>query len=546
VRGREVWDNGTLTINERSIHLLSSERLSDLLPPDGAWTGQGSIRFESPHGELRGPTKIEISREGDASIEMDVQDAEIPKEFGNFLGFSLGLFLDGCEPLKQGGRTTFGPPRRNRGFSGLSVDIEFGTFAATRGLVAGIEYDDRPLLRIAANDLLLTSRTTEPAAYWLLPMLGNFREHARAAGKLDHSMTLTGKVIPFGVAGRVCGLEITSPSELLTSSPFVTYDAIAFGDILGPCDDIDQLSPWFPSELLNALRFGISANIEAPWIETRTPSGSLVRRFHSRFGRRNTGEGCPAFSRFDDTSPQSGVSEFLTRFFALPEDQRCRLLAPMNLIQSGSPGNATIEETIGDLVQALDALCESAGVARQNLLSSLRADNAEAVKGITKDAIKQMAALGSTDRRKGELRDLPVLQRVAGRLANVANDERDFGLAVTQLLNKHGLLDADVMNGYYATLPSCDTTWEGLLSAVRGTVLHAGGFRTMSRTDLRKWFDFSRHLHDICKRVILSALGYKGTYAASNANYVGTYRVDRVNQQTTVQELGYSDPPTGI
>lgn len=218
----------------------------------------------------------------------------------------------------------------------------------------------------------------------------------------------------------------------------------------------------------------------------------------------------------------------------------------MNLIQSGAPGNATIEETIGDLVQALDALCEFAGVARQNLLSSLRTDNAVAVKGTIKDAIKRMAALRGTEKRKGALEDLPVLQRVASRLTNAANDERDFGLAVTQLLNKHGLLDADVMNAYYATLPSCDATWEGLLSAVRGTVLHAGGFRTISRNDLRKWFDFSRHLHDICKRVILSALGCEGTYAASNARYVGTYRVDRVNLQTTVQELGYSDPPTSI
>jgi hypothetical protein len=359
-------------------------------------------------------------------------------------------------------------------------------------------------------------------------------------------MALQGGVIPFMVEGRLCGLQvITSSGQLGASSP-TKYDGIAFGDLLGPSDNVDELRQWFPLDLVNALRFALGSNVEAPWIEIRTINGDLVSRIYSRFGGRATKSGSPALSRFDGARPDSGIGEFLRCFFAVPQEHRNRLIAPMNLIQSGAPGNATIEETIGDMVQALDAMCEEAGLARQNLLSMLGPKNAAAVKQVSKTANTTMKALRISNQKRGNVKELAVLNRIAGRVANVANDERDFGIAVTELLRKYQLHDADVMNAHYAALPSSKLTWESLLSAVRGAILHTGGFRKMSRLDLRKWFSFARHLHDICKRVILSDIGYKGTYAPSNARYVGPYEVGRVTSKTTIQQLGYSDPPTRV
>jgi hypothetical protein len=218
----------------------------------------------------------------------------------------------------------------------------------------------------------------------------------------------------------------------------------------------------------------------------------------------------------------------------------------MNLIQSGAPGNATIEECIGDLIQALDAICELAGVARQNLMKMLSLSNADAIKKIRQAANSQIQLLRSRNLKQGEVSALPVIDRISGRLSNVANEERDFGLAVSDLLKTYQLQDAQVMNGYYAALPSPSVTWEGLLAAVRTAVLHKGSLGPLDSAKRRMWFSFLRHLHDICKRVILSEIGYDGTYAATNAAHRGTYRVDRITAKTSVLQLGYSSPPHGV
>jgi hypothetical protein len=90
---------------------------------------------------------------------------------------------------------------------------------------------------------------------------------------------------------------------------------------------------------------------------------------------------------------------------------------------------------------------------------------------------------------------------------------------------------------------SQQTTWEGLLSAVRGRVVHSGAIGIQKTGRLLSWFEFARHLHDISKRVMLREIGYKGTYAASNVLYTGQYELDRVKQTTTTTELGYTTPP---
>lgn len=521
--------------------MLDPERLFDHVPTDGVWTGTGTVRFASPDGELRGPGSVKLSGDGDVSIEMDVQEFEMPKEFGGF----LMPFIDGHKPVRRHDRTTFEETPGEHEIRELRIEVPTGTFTASRALVSSAQYSSQALLSFKANDLAFAPSRGGSSAYWILPIKSNLSEYSRDSCYLDHPMALEGKVIPFMVEGKLCGLHvITSP--LQGESKLTAYGAVAFGDVLGPCNNIDELHKWFPWELSTALRFATGSSIQAPWIETRSACGDLIRRFHSRFGGHTRENGSPAFSWVDGATPNSGIGGFLQRFFALPADHRNRLIAPMNLIQSGSPGNATIEETIGDLVQALDALCEVAEVARQNLLTTLSPNTANAVMRITRNANKEMKKLRSVNKQQGNANELAVLNRIDGRLANVATDERDFGLAVTELLRKYGLRDADVMNAYYSTLPTLEVTWEGLLSAVRGAILHSGGFRTLSRVELREWFSFNRHVHDICKRVILSYVGYTGTYSASNARYTGTYKVNRVTSKTTVQQLGYSEPPTHI
>jgi hypothetical protein len=218
----------------------------------------------------------------------------------------------------------------------------------------------------------------------------------------------------------------------------------------------------------------------------------------------------------------------------------------MSLIQSGSPGNATIEETIGDLVQALDALCVINDIGRMNLSSGLQPKTADTIRLIADRAKEEMLILRRELSRNGQIEEVGILDKIISRQANVDTSANDFGISVTELCRRFGLLDADVMNAYYLSLPDAGLSWERLLSDVRGAVIHTGGLRVADRQAMQKWFAFIRHLHDICKRLILREVGYKGTYLATNARFTGMYEVDRIDSKTTVEQLGYTEPPTGV
>ena len=44
------------------------------------------VRFASPDGKLRGPATVKLSSDGDVSIQIEVQETDIPEEFGNTPG----------------------------------------------------------------------------------------------------------------------------------------------------------------------------------------------------------------------------------------------------------------------------------------------------------------------------------------------------------------------------------------------------------------------------------------------------------------------------
>ncbi len=62
-----------------------------------------------------------------------------------------------------------------------------------------------------------------------------------------------------------------------------------------------------------------------------------------------------------------------------------------------------------------------------------------------------------------------------------------------------------------------------MLSAVRGEVIHNGFLRIKDRRDLRSWYDFACHLHDLCKRIIMREINYGGSYQASTNAWSGNY-----------------------
>lgn len=91
--------------------MIDIDRLSDHLPTDGTLLGEGTVSLVSPDGEVRGPTMVQLSADVEVSIQLDVQQFAIPDEYGGMSAFSLMIFLEGREPVKQGNKTVLRSPR---------------------------------------------------------------------------------------------------------------------------------------------------------------------------------------------------------------------------------------------------------------------------------------------------------------------------------------------------------------------------------------------------------------------------------------------------
>jgi hypothetical protein len=316
---------------------------------------------------------------------------------------------------------------------------------------------------------------------------------------------------------------------VVRAHPDESPSAYAFGAI-GKCahetvDEVNELLPW---GIIAALRFACGTDIWCPWLELRHSSGRLIRRIHQRYGGHCEDAGSAAFSLINSTRPGSGIAEFLRRFFDLKLEERRSLTPILSLVHSGAPGRATVDECISDLAKALDALCKHHAIGRQNLAAKLDAvtrDSVERAVGEAKEKLKDVRKQCKADLK---LDQLAVIDKIVSRLANVTGDELDFGIAVAALLQELNLHDIAAMNAYYAQLPA-PCTWEGLLSSIRGEVIHSGGIRLNGHAELVAWFELARHLHDLCKRAVLRGIGYTGTYSPSNVMYKGLCEVDRVS-----------------
>jgi hypothetical protein len=136
--------------------------------------------------------------------------------------------------------------------------------------------------------------------------------------------------------------------------------------------------------------------------------------------------------------------------------------------------------------------------------------------------------------------DVILIDRITDRLSSVAAQDRLFGVSVRMLLDKLGLQDADALGSYYFLQSGRTSSYEQVLSMVRGQVIHEGHLGEMDRSLLRSWFEFARHLHDLCRRIVFSEVGYSGTYFPSTSTWWAPRPVGWVKAGTSPTELGLS------
>jgi hypothetical protein len=295
--------------------------------------------------------------------------------------------------------------------------------------------------------------------------------------------------------------------------------------------DLSSTIAVLPTGILNALAFGLGSAVEMSRLELRDADGYIVRREFFSTSTEIQRTGTPCFTIFD-TGVGSGISAFLTKFLSLPTGTRSELVPAITLVRSGSPGGRQlIEDSLTYLIRALDSLVRSHKMAQQNLLDLLDGEMRDRVRPILRDASGQIARLQASS--SADSLATSVLNRIKGRVENAATTDRNFGVALRMLAERYSLNDFKVLEQNFSG-------YEGLLSMMRGQVVHEGHLNIKTRTQLRAWFEFALYLHDLAKRLILRAISYEGTYQASNKKFLGPSDLDWVKPETTVEQLGFS------
>jgi hypothetical protein len=526
---------------------MDSDTLFQGLRDDGTYKGPSTVVFEDPTGSITGQASLRVGPETRAEAEISIDNVQIPPEYND----NLVAFLNASLAKREGERVVVPIPAsgHDRRISSLTVDTETGIFTATSGILINPGFwglSDSETISIVLNDLVLSQRTDAIAKYWLMPLNGPFAEYYRQRSAPPHVLAQNGEsYIPFSVDGRACGLQIFG-KEKSRKHTLATYDAIAFGEISMSADTLEGIWAALPDGLQNALSFSIGADVTAPWIEVRGEDGQLIHRFFHRVGRRSTEGGFGAFSPVNECRTDSGVGPFLNAFYSISTERRDSLLVPLNLIRSGAPGSSNIDDSITDLIKALDSICKTHGLTSQDLFNRLEKDNQQRVVTLLDEARRNLLTIRSDNASTGRQEQADVLNIIVSKVASATTRSRDFGIAVKDLLKSLRLHDAEVLDNYYQGLGQQGASWAGILSAARGEVIHNGFLRIKDRRALRSWFDFARHLDDLCKRIILREVDYHGCYQASTNPWRGEYSVDRVLPTTTVKDLGFSDVPTHI
>ncbi len=525
---------------------MDTSQLFQGLNDVGTYSGRCEVTFENPFGRLCGQATVSV--ESRPEVKLEVSAFEIDPNYGNS-PFALEAFLLGELPGNegQGVRLTIHAHTEERRPSSISVEVDVGTFSVTSAMLNSpmfFTFRQDKTLSFIPNDLTFASLTNESARYWLMPLQGPFAKHWMRRQGPQHPLCFDNAgYYPFTADGRACGFQMFEAGQN-PKHPLADYDAIAFGELRGSANTVEALWEELPVGLQSALSFAVGADVLAPWVETRTEAGHLVRRLFMRIGKRVTEEGFPAFTTANEFQSDSGIGAFLRDFFALPTDRRSSLVVPLNLMRTGSPGAFTIEDSITDLVKALDNLCSAHGFVTQDLLSRLSATNRGAAKTTIDSARDALSRLRSQNAQTPD--EVDALNLMCGRVSNAVTTARDFGLAVKDLLRKFSLHDGEVIDHHFANLGKDRDTWAGLLSKVRGEVIHKGHLYISDREQLRNWFAFSKHLHDLCTRIILAEVNYRGTYQASTHVWQGEYRVDRVKSEVPIKDLGFVAVPTTI
>jgi hypothetical protein len=490
------------------------------------YSGDGRAEWPDGQGVAEGPVTVQYDETGDIHIEMEV--ARFTPEANMYR--VIGIMMSTC--------------------TSLTVVTPEGEEFVTQGAVMYSPHYDLSTSQPQIKLQFLPSRAqfvrapSNLAVYWVLPLtnfLTNLLPDMAGPGHLLQLTTTNRRLIPFAIPAGEGFIELlpeyqARKQRLEAHQERRLVTAMMVGKI-GDVQILDQtVDQWFPEDFLLLLGLATGADVGAPWIELRDEQGRLVNRIHCPLRR-------PIFHKVRGTiehGSHDGIGTLLNSAASAEAFDTAWLRAVLNnLVLCWQ--NPHIEGILGELIRALDALCTQFGYKTQRLLPQLDAEQQRRVKEILSNASEKLLKLSREAGKAGQVMQRQTLHKIAGRVAsNPANIDKDFGLAVSQLLDHFQLFDAKIVELHYLEHPRADgNTWAQMLSDYRGAVMHQNYLDFDQGHDLEEVIRVTRHLHDILVRLVFKLLGYSGTYQPSVAKYAAKETVDWVTQDLPIEKLGY-------
>ncbi len=529
------------------------------------FSGPGIAIFEDPEGQVSGHTTIYFNEYGDRSIRMSVQDvrAEQPLRFG-LASLLNGDHIDGPSipliPDKNNPCVRLSVKTKDGEFNAENFDFYIHSFQISEKVRNDL-IDFRP-----AQSWLIGNNYSAPK-YWALPLV-NFvsdfadyhptlanhplrifpdavvsedipPEHREIAAYISHQYS---HLILFHFqenAGFIEALpdykeRVARLSNHQVTSQITAVLVCSLGD-----NRMEDWQEWFPYQFLELLSLASGAEVTSPWIEFHDECGGLVKRIHVRLG-----VGSPMYTKSQpsiDEISSHGTGKLLSCASQSPELTKTYLKVAIQHVIRGRRAGNPIEERMDHFCRGLDALCEEFGFAAQNLLDPFDEQSRYEIRQGVKTLTQSLRDMQELYRAKGELVQVRYLDTIRGRLANITNKERSFGLAVCHLLQKFGLPDAEIVDLYLreVSLGRIDN-FAAMLSSYRGRAIHTGYFNVKEKEHdlLSIWF-VTQHIQDILLRVIFLILGYDGGYNPPVLKHTANEPLNWVKSETPAANIGY-------
>jgi hypothetical protein len=542
--------------------------------------GRATLRFQDPAGSVEGDAELAFDETGEVRIEVQLDPSSLQEEDGNSGGI-LPFVWPGRSWMSGGQKITarsFGD--RLNPCSRLEIETPEGVLATEDDNY----YGPHVIMGDGKDGIILTFERSRVAfdvvgarepRYWAMPLLNFVSAFPQSSPATDrHPLRVyPTPVVPeyLPVGEREAALEAANEKNGLILFEFEgkpgfverlpDYEerehalkggrtrSAATGVIVGEVGDREptDLENEFPSDVAGLLGLATGSEVSAPGVEFRDEEGRLVRRVHYRLSPAPYLEG---HRLLHDTLVPPGSSSpratglLLTKATSSPRNgfrEGFLRVAMKHLVRAGSD-TRTIDEQITYLCRCLDGLCKRFGVDRQNLRDSLSKQEVDDVADALEAAKRAIQPLADNARAGSRPDAARVLNRIAERARQASNVEKQFGLAVADLLRlpRIGLPDADIVDSYYASNPHADgtRTWTGVISKYRGDVIHQGYFPfSEGDRDVEDVLRVAMHLHDVTSRVIFKILGYDGLYRSRVSS--STQKVNWVSTATPPSALGY-------